>query len=193
MPTGIIGLSGNARSGKDLLCELLSKQTKVVRLALADELKSDLKEFLISNFGIDPTNCSPSEKELVRPILVAYGAVKRKQTTGTYWTSKLTEKALEYSSDSLVVITDIRYAEYDQDELFWLKEVLGGHLTFIKKRFADGTYNPPANSDEEVNNKKLFKKADYIIEWPDGLGSQCSLDSYASDLLRWYESVKTRT
>lgn len=188
--TGIIGLSGNARSGKDLLCELLSKQTKVTRLALADELKSNMRDFLISSFGVDPTDCSPQDKEVIRPLLVAYGGVRRKQSKGKYWTSRLTEKATRFSKDSLVVITDIRYDEYEEDELFWLKKILGGQLVFIKRKFSDGTYNPPANSDERTNNKKLFKKADYINEWPDSLGSQYNLDGYAKNLLSWYASIQ---
>ena len=54
----IKGTSGLARSGKDTLCNLISrylseKNIESQRIALADKLKDDLKDFLLEKFNIN--------------------------------------------------------------------------------------------------------------------------------------------
>ena len=64
----IIGLSGVARSGKDSFFNVAeeyfsSKDIKCKRLALADNLKQDLRQFVMNKFDIDIINMSPEEKD----------------------------------------------------------------------------------------------------------------------------------
>jgi len=90
----IIGISGVATSGKDTLCNLISryltqKNIEAKRIALADNLKNDLKDFILDKFSIDICKSSPEEKSLIRPIMVSYGRIRRSISKGTYWTSKV--------------------------------------------------------------------------------------------------------
>jgi hypothetical protein len=78
----LIGISGVARSGKDLFTtvaqEVLKQHgLKTERFALAYELKSDLKDLIHAKTGIDVFTENTEEKNIIRPLLVAYGDVMR--------------------------------------------------------------------------------------------------------------------
>ena len=92
MKNRVIGISGIAGCGKDLFFSLLSKQVSCKRFALADELKLETKEILVSNYGIDPTSCGREDKDKIRPFLVFHGGLRREQTDGRYWVDRLTPK-----------------------------------------------------------------------------------------------------
>lgn len=166
---GVIGLSGFATCGKDFLFKLLAERGNVKRLALADSLKNDINPFLKEKYGIDIWNCTPEEKELVRPLLVAYGKVHRNRSGGTFFTSQLTPVIKTLSTSSLVVVTDIRYNDpkFPNDELNWIKSM--GKLVHITKYSLNGignrVYVSPPNEDEAENNLTLRQCADHKIEW----------------------------
>ena len=171
----VIGLCGVARSGKDYFCQFLLEEVKkqglsAKRYALADPLKEDLSPFLKEKCNIDIFHCSPQNKELVRPILVDYGKIKRVQTEGKYWT-KIIEKQIFKDSPDLAIITDIRYCIYKEDECHWLKNEMGGKLVHIRKfskNFeGNNEYVQAPNEDELTNDPILYKNSDYYIEWPD--------------------------
>lgn len=166
----VIGLSGVAGSGKDTLFNLLSlRNLNIKRFALADILKQEISPFLKDLYGIDILNCSRDEKNLVRPILVEHGKIRRTLTSGTYWTSKLTQGIKEFISldpKNVAIITDIRYAEYEEDELFWLKKTLNGHLIHITMTLGKGEKLQPPNKEEEINDPVLRKFSDLRIIWP---------------------------
>lgn len=166
----VIGLSGVAGSGKDTLFNLLGlRNSNVKRFALADILKQEISPFLKELYQIDIFNCSRDEKNLVRPILVEHGKIRRTLTSGTYWTSKLTESIKEFISldpKNVAIITDIRYAEYEEDELFWLKKTLGGYLIHITMTLGKNEKLQPPNKEEEINDPVLRKFSDLRIIWP---------------------------
>lgn len=166
----VIGLSGVAGSGKDTLFSLLSlRNSNVKRFALADILKQEISPFLKDLYGIDILNCSREEKNLIRPILVEHGKIRRTLTSGTYWTSKLTTSIQEFVAldpNNIAVITDIRYAEYEEDELFWLKKTLNGHLIHITMTLGKGEKLQPPNKEEEINDPVLRKSSDLRVIWP---------------------------
>lgn len=69
----IIGVSGFARSGKDLFTavaqKLLTEQgLKTEKYALAYELKNDLKDLIKSKVGIDVFTENTNEKNIIRPL-----------------------------------------------------------------------------------------------------------------------------
>jgi hypothetical protein len=165
----VIGLSGVAGSGKDTLFSLLAlRNPKIKRFALADYLKKEMSPFIKTLYGIDIFNCSREEKNLIRPILVSHGKIKRTITHGTYWTSKLTEeitKFLTEDPENIAIITDIRYAEYEEDELHWLKNEMGGYLIHISLILENNQKLLPPNKEEEQNDPLLKKNADYRITW----------------------------
>ena len=169
-----IVVSGVAGAGKDLFFQLLSKQLPVRRFALADQLKRECSSWCLEQYGIDPLNCSREEKEKVREFLVYHGTFKRKQSEGRHWVDKLTPSInsflLNAQTEDIPVVTDIRYQEYDKDEVAWLRGELGGVLVHITQYVDDGTpvasERPPVNSEETRNDPIIKSYADFLIKWP---------------------------
>ena len=181
----LIGISGLARSGKDLftsVAQSILKENKITseKYALAYELKSDLKDLIKSKTGIDVFTENTEEKNIIRPMLVAYGDVMRKISGGTYWTNKI-EQRIGKSESDVIFITDIRYDVYPNDECTWLKYKQCGKLIHItkfkmspapsKRRISTSKpvkiYNEAPNEHELFNNPKVKSKADYAFEWED--------------------------
>lgn len=166
----MIGLTGVARSGKDTFYSILKKyleekNIKSERLAFADDLKHELNDFTKEKFKIDLFKCSSTEKELARPLMVAYGKCRRAQTEGKYWTSLLEPKIKNLiEKDVVPIITDVRYIEYKEDEYSWLKNH-NGLLIHISRKLDDGSVIPPANVEEKANDNKLKAVADTAISW----------------------------
>tara|TARA_Y100001973_G_C5183886_1_gene326616 strand:+ start:610 stop:1197 length:588 start_codon:yes stop_codon:yes gene_type:complete len=164
----IIGISGVAGSGKDTLFSLFSSRTKCKKFSLADELKRETREWCIEHYGIDSLNCSREEKEQIRSFLVFHGTQKRLASEGRHWIEELNPKIKDYteSNGELCVITDIRYDDYERDEVYWLKNEINGILIHVEMILPDGSVVPPANPEEHRNDPKLKSKADFKIKWP---------------------------
>jgi hypothetical protein len=166
----LLGLTGLAGAGKDLLFSEIAKFTTAKRLALADNLKMEMQEYLLKCFGIDILHATREQKESVRDLLVAHGKVRRKISKGRYWTSLITKETIKYRKECLTVITDIRYAKYPEDEHFWLKK-MGGKLIHLKKFIINENEDliplKYPNIDEAENDPILLSLSDYQIEWPD--------------------------
>ena len=182
----VIGVSGIARSGKDLFTtvaqDILEKEYKLKteRHALAYELKSDLKDLIHKKTGIDVFTEDTAEKTIIRPLLVAYGDVMRKTSVGKYWTQKV-EKHIAKSKVDVFFITDIRYDHYPEDECTWLQRKMAGRLVHVtrfqwssapsKRRVTTSkpvkVYEAAPNEHELFNNPKVMKRADYAFEWED--------------------------
>lgn len=169
----IIAVSGLARSGKDTIADHLAKEVRdmfpnlqVRRESLASFLKDEMAAFLMEKFGKDIYSLDGEEKERFRPLLVAYGFAKRLETKGTYFTSLL-QKKMETENADICIVSDLRYAESESDELSWLKNqkgklihikrynIIGGKKQFIKA----------PNSDEKKNDPILEKGSDFNIVW----------------------------
>ncbi len=181
----IIGISGYARSGKDLFTSVAQKVLKEHRIksekfALAYELKNDLKSLIKTKIGIDVFTDDTQSKSIIRPLLVAYGDVMRKTSEGKYWTTKVGQR-IDKSKADVVFITDIRYDVYPEDECTWLNRKMSGkliHITKFKqstvpqgKRFSKNKivkiYDAAPNDHELLNNPKVKSKANYAFEWED--------------------------
>lgn len=174
----LIGVSGLARSGKDLFTTvaqdiLKERGLKTERFALAYELKNDLKDLIYKKTGIDVFTENTEEKTVIRPLLVAYGDVMRKISGGKYWTQKM-EQRIGKSKADVVFITDIRYDYYDEDECTWLQYKQAGkliHITRFKYDISSNkkkkVYDEPPNEHELINNPKVKARSDYSFEWED--------------------------
>jgi len=194
MKTKIIGIAGVAGAGKDLFYKLLSKKIKCKRFSLGDELKKEVKSYCLEHFNIDPTNCSREEKNIIRKCLVSHASVKRSITKGRYWLDKV-DKQIKYHifnqlRDGLIedycCITDIRYNEYEHDEVSWLKNELGGVLVHISQFKMAGNkkiFLPPANADEASQEDGLKQCADYSYECEFIKGTQKEIEKKLSDSL----------
>lgn len=201
-----IGLSGVAGAGKDLFFSMISEKISCQRLSLADELKLEVKDWCIDNYGIDPTSCSRKDKNILRPLLVFHGKQKRDATDGRYWIERLRAKinSLEDKvnnspfEDMYCVITDIRYDEYDNDEVSWLKNELKGDLVHITQYTEKPDSNEgciyrvpraPANEEEERNDPKIKSQSDFNIEWKFSKDRQIiKLSSHADEFVAWLAS-----
>ncbi len=175
----IIGIAGLAGDGKDSVCNILESFFKknsgftFRRVALAVELKLDSKHAIIDILGIDPTNCPREDKEKIRPFLVFYGKLMRLKTKGQYWTNILDKKfSAYYSNKNIFCVPDVRYVEYPDDEVQWVKKN-SGVLIHVKKYtmteslFPQKVYTTPVNKEELQNDPKIQQVADYLIEWQD--------------------------
>lgn len=191
-----IGVAGVATAGKDTFCKLLSeKLNDVKRYALADRLKSELSGFVRHYYGVDIASCDAETKEQLRPLMLFHGLMMRGRTKGRYWISCLTKKMEEDDPEGTVVITDIRYAQYgENDEISWLKDKIGGCLVYINRhKIISGVkiYVEPPNAEEARNNESLKNSADFIIDWPTVYGSESeiedSLEPYVDEFIDWYE------
>lgn len=169
--TKIIGIGGCALVGKDSLYEILSKILKenniiTSRLALADPLKAEVNEFTKNNYNISAFTKNPAEKELIRPIFLCHGKIKRSQTNGKYFTSKASSILEDNIKNNILTIcTDIRYANYSEDEIYWLRSN-GGILIHIERTGLDGRPVQPANLDEKENDPKICQSSDFKFKWP---------------------------
>jgi len=166
----MIFICGNARAGKDtlflVLSEILKDNVVCERFALADELKCIVSPFTKQHFNISAFTKDPDEKELRRPILVEVAEVFRKLSKGAHWTSLLQPKIEEsIKNGNLPIVTDGRFCEYPDDELWWAKRN-GGAVVYVSRFYPDCTIVGPANQKEIENNKKLIDNADFCVNWP---------------------------
>lgn len=168
-----IGVSGFATAGKDTFFTLFERylgkyNLKVKRYALADRLKEDMDPFLKEKFGISAWTKNPEEKKLIRPLLVEYGRTHRLKSQGTYWTGLVTPLVKEsLARGEIPVLTDIRYAQYQQDEIHWLKS-LGGKLVYVARcQYVGGVkeWIDAPNKDEATNDPFLRNNAQVTIGW----------------------------
>lgn len=196
----VIGVGGVARAGKNLFCDLLVKQLKqqynlhAQHFALAYELKMDCRQFIWDKFNIDVFTENTDEKKIFRDMLVWYGDAKRKQSNGRYWIDKLNNRiGKEFAWGTppidVAIISDIRYDFYENDEVDYIRKEKNGPFIHISKYTygfpTDGRvvkvggqtvnntkiFTDPANSHEALNDPKLQKKADYLLQWEDiGVG-----------------------
>jgi|TARA_B100000959_G_C14825133_1_gene559481 hypothetical protein len=176
----IIGISGYAGCGKDLFFNLfkeeLSKRGATAeRVAIADPLKLEVRDTLLQLKGIDPMNCSRTQKDEIRDLLVFYGCQKRNETHGRYWTNKASKTIKDLSDKfDFICVTDVRFNKFVRDEVSWVKSELGGKLLVIKQFLL--SYDDPykvkktlqtaPNSTEEWNMKRVEKDCDFMLEWP---------------------------
>ena len=166
-----IGIAGVARSGKDSLAleieNLITsyKGRTIYRTSLARPLKEDCKDFIKQYLGLNVFTDNNEEKATFREFLVWYGKVKRQQTEGKYWTNLLDQRVKKFQPD-ICIIPDIRYQEYEQDEVSWLKAKQNNILIHLQRIAINGEIVPPANMDESINDSIIQNSADYKIVWP---------------------------
>lgn len=167
----LIGISGYARSGKNFFSSLLVSfirdyNVQVKEYSFAQLLKEDLRELCLDKFKIDSFTENTKEKEIIRPLLIAYGECMRKYSNGTYWWNKVKVKidADFVLGNTVAIITDARFYEEQykgQDEIDFIRSYKN-NLLFSVKQFGIG----PAHISEETNMKRIEPESDAIVEWP---------------------------
>ena len=109
----------------------------------------------MEKFNINPFTEDSDVKGFMRPLLVEYGKMQRNKSKGRYFI-----ESFKPEPKAVNILPDIRYVEYAQDEVFWLKNEVKGLLIFIKRKGIDD-----ANETEKINNKIIKDMADYVLEW----------------------------
>ena len=166
-----IGVAGVSRSGKDSLALELENTIRsytgktVYRTSLAQPLKEDCKDFIKEYIGLDVFTDKTEEKSIFREFLVWYGKVKRQQTEGKYWT-ELLDKRVEQFQPDICIVPDVRYQQYEQDEVSWLKSKPNSVLIHLQRVAINGEIVQPANMDETINDSIIQNSSDYKILWP---------------------------
>ena len=157
----IFGISGIARCGKDtlgrhLIAKLQKSGFPTIPISFASVLKYDLDPFLKEKVNISAFTENTQEKEIIRPLLVAYGTNVCRRIDPDHWIKKI-EKQVKASINSkiIVVITDVRY----ENECKWIKDN-GGFMIHLSRMG-----QKPANFEEKVNDPIVRKISDHKIKW----------------------------
>jgi hypothetical protein len=177
----IVAVTGYARCGKNSFATEIQSQLKwiapnliVEQFSFAASLRCELDSFIRENFNnISPWTEDEKEKALIRPLLIAYGNAKRQISNGQYWIEKLHRK-IEQSKCDVALITDLRYAENDNDELGWLKKNRGFNFHLRRYSLSQNRttkeyvkrFEKAPNEYEEKNDPKLEANAKKVIEIP---------------------------
>lgn len=178
----VVGVSGVARSGKNLFCDLIIEELAnqgytAKQFALANALKRDCENFLKNQCDLDVYTDNTHQKTLFREFLVWYGDLRRKQTNGRHWIETMNDTISQYTGD-VALISDVRYAHYANDELTWVTHEHEGLLIHLRRYEksssavieADGTikfdYVKPPNEHERINDPKLREGAHFQLDWP---------------------------
>lgn len=182
----LIGIAGVAGSGKDTFAEIIKKVFEsngfeVNCLSFAKKLKEEVAEVSKNMYGIDTTNCTREEKNLIRPLLLAHGAIMREKTKGQYWIDGIKDLV---SNDKINIITDVRFCEYECDEVDWIQSNNGivVHITRFFEENGQRIYILPDNEYERRNDKILKSKANYSFSWPTNISKQ---KKYSEKFFKW--------
>jgi hypothetical protein len=179
----LIGITGKARSGKDTVAEILSRNFQVKRYAFAGPLKIGLATML----GLDGRHVSGDLKEIPIPEFGGKSPRQMLQTLGTEWGRQLVSDSLwvdlgmsEWEKclgrGRSLVITDVRF----ENEAEAIRKA-GGVVAHVQRGLAPGVAPHSSEAGVEIN-----PFADWIIPNNDSLGW---LESH---VISMFENVQRR-
>lgn len=192
-----IGLGGVAGCGKNTAARIFGKLFQRLSLpyrefSIADNLKKELRSVSNDLYGIDSFNCSREEKDLIRPLLVAHGEIKRKLSNGRYWVNKVNS---ELDPEKINIITDVRFNEYAEDEVYWIKNEINGvlvHISQFEERDGKRFFLQPANPTEAKNDPLVKRESDFILNWPREKDETKQILN-CEKLLKWLKNIYAGT
>jgi len=192
-----IALSGVAGCGKNTVACIIGKLLQRLDLpyrefSIAKNLKKELSSASKDLYGIDSFNCTREEKELIRPFLVAHGEIKRKLSSGRHWVDQVTS---ELAPEKINIITDVRFNEYEKDEVYWVKNEINAVLVHISQFHEENNkriFLPPANQAENKNDPLVKREADFILNWPQEKDETKQILN-CEKLLKWLKNIYAGT
>lgn len=180
----VIGVTGFARTGKDLYCSIakdicLKNGLVAKRYAFADELKKEVEPFLRDICGVDVWTQDTEIKTDIRDFLVWYGTTFWRKREPYRWIKRVDQNIFHDSSNcgqnivnvDVALVSDVRYP----NEGYWVHFKSGWliHLSKYSKISPDGgrkwerVYQKAPNSEEEKNDPIVKQMSDFQIEWED--------------------------
>lgn len=154
----LVGIAGFARAGKDTIAGQLCDwhirfgvHTKCY--AFACELKREVDPFSLEKFGISAWTTNETEKELIRPMLIAVGQARIKQDP-LYYVHQVAAK-IEHDQPDVAIITDVRF----KPEAQWLKENDGTLVRVVRRGVL------AAHESEEKGARDLDPFVNYEIKF----------------------------
>lgn len=174
----MIGISGIARSGKDTLALCLKKiieqefECEVEIVSLADQIKSDLDKLIACNFHFPVRTDNTDDKNLIRPILVAYGEAMKEKWGERVWLDKLEEKLSNRKDKKFYIIADVRF-EFEAKHI----SEKNGWVIHIEK-----IGNEAPNETEKENDPKVAAVSDQCHSWPPLADNMSECDDHAEIL-----------
>lgn len=172
MKKTIIGISGFARSGKDTLAKsvkrcLEDQGFKVSLFSFAQALKYDIDDFCSSKLGITSFCEDTSQKEKIRPMLIAYGNCQRNITNGTYWINRVKPQVDSFFSGGgdFAIISDLRFKEFDYDEYDFFRSYPKNLIFTVSLVNEDGIMNGAAHESEERSFPFFLSNSDFNLKW----------------------------
>lgn len=176
----IIGVTGFARTGKDLYCNiakniLAMNGLNAQRFAFADELKKEVEPFLRDICGVDVWTNDTAVKTDIRDFLVWYGTTFWRKREPLRWVSRVEQAIRDNKYLDVALVSDTRYP----NEGYWVHANEGWlvHLSKYSKVSPDGgrtwdrVYQKAPNSEEEKNDPIVKKMSDFQIVWEDMVNS----------------------
>tara|TARA_B100001248_G_C27393788_1_gene464128 strand:+ start:582 stop:1184 length:603 start_codon:yes stop_codon:yes gene_type:complete len=179
----IIGLCGEKGSGKDTICELLSKIYNVKRFAFADPLKDALKDLFLwddSNFsrekkeindddwGVSPRQmCQILGTDVIRNLISdKFNKIIKigdNEYTVSFWIKRIHKELEKLLSDSdqnydYVIFTDVRFL----DELLYIKN-LGGEVFKVIRHDVEMNEYSKHEAERGIDGEEFNKCVDNII------------------------------
>ncbi len=182
----VILLSGTRGVGKNTMAALLKKlDSRCVEYAFASTLKADLRPLIQSQFGIDPLTVEGPQKELLRPIFVAYGCVWR-EIDIDHWVKRVADQIEENRGRNpqplIPICTDGRFL----NECELLRKRFGSDLRHID---ISRTGAPKPTGEEEKHFEAVAAIADRRIVW--GNNSEVEQLAVVQELANWLQKPYT--
>lgn len=179
----VVALAGDRGVGKDTLFNLLrSIDHRFTRWAYADILKADLRSLCWSQFGIDPATATGADKELLRPLLIAYGCAWRERDID-HWAKKVAgsiTETIQLNPQPLIhVITDCRF----ENEAELSRRCFSPNFRLIR---VDRIGSLGPTEEERKHSAAVSAMADYHLLWGNDTEEQRALA--AAKLVVWLES-----
>jgi hypothetical protein len=121
--------------------------------------------------------------------MLAFGYAKRQLTQGKFFTDGI-DFLLANSKADAIIVPDVRYADFKEDELQWVRNNFG-ILFHVSKTLSNGQVLKAPNEDELRNDPILKDNSDYEIIWPDGLNFDQCYDFFKKELkIESYGDIK---
>jgi hypothetical protein len=132
----IIGVTALPQTGKDTFFEYFREYCGYTgkalhRVSFGDSLRSDLRSFVEEHYDIDIVHCTPEEKELIRPLMIAHGQCLRKKNPDTLLNrSKHLVRKIINEEQAIPFYTDVRF----NNEVDYIKSAGGIVVHLSRKR-----------------------------------------------------------